>query len=114
MSLKWYPIYVFLEDGNEPQAVNSIKGIKVGGKDICVVRTSDGYFAFKDKCPHAGGRMSNGWCEKEQLVCPIHRHKFDLHTGRGLPEQGDYLENYKVDVNEQGVYVGFNKHWWEK
>ncbi|SMO48551.1 Rieske (2Fe-2S) protein [Solitalea koreensis] len=114
MSLNWYPIYIFEKDGYEPQPINSIRGVKVAGKEICVIRTTNDYFAVKDKCPHAGGRISNGWCEQQQIVCPVHRHKFDIHTGKGLPEHGDYLEHYEVLTNTQGVFVGFKKHWWNK
>jgi nitrite reductase (NADH) small subunit/3-phenylpropionate/trans-cinnamate dioxygenase ferredoxin subunit len=31
---------------------------------------------------HAGAPLKNGWCERGKVICPFHRHEFDLISGR--------------------------------
>jgi 3-phenylpropionate/trans-cinnamate dioxygenase ferredoxin subunit len=111
MSLDWIKIYDFKKHGNEPQQPYTVRTIEVDGKRFCMARNQEGYFALQDICPHAGGRFGNGGtCDDMVLVCPIHRYRFDLKTGKGL--QGDYLDTYPVEVRDDGVYVGLKKKWW--
>ena len=109
----WVKIYDFKQHGLEPQLLNSVRSVEVEDKRICLVYNSTGYYALDDKCPHAGARFgAGGWCENNQLVCPIHRHKFNLTNGRG--SQGDNVNTYPVEHREDGVYVGLvkKKKWW--
>lgn len=110
--LRYYKVYDFKKHGDEPQQLNSTRTIDVEGKRICMARTVTGYYAVSDKCPHAGAHLGRGgWCENEQVVCPIHRYRYDLKTGKGL--QGDYIESYPVQTREDGVYIGLEKKWWQ-
>lgn len=81
---------------------------EAGGKRICLVKTSGGIVACGSRCPHAGGHLSEGFLDtKEALVCPIHRYRFDLKTGRDLTGEGYYLKIYPIREDESGIYVGF-------
>lgn len=90
-----------------------IRQVRAGGKKICIVKSGDRIFALQNKCPHAGADLSGGWCSGENIVCPYHRHGFNLVTGRGLPGQGDYIDIYPVEHRPDGVYVGIKKSWWK-
>lgn len=90
-----------------------IKLITVSGKKLCIVKEGQRIFAVQNKCPHAGADLSQGWCDKGNLVCPYHRHEFNLETGRGAPGQGDYINTYPVEIREEGVYVGIKEPWWK-
>ncbi len=110
--MRWIKIYDFKLHGSEPQLKGSVRSVEVENKRICLVYDGQNYYAMDDRCPHAGARFgAGGWCEQGQLICPVHRHKFDVQTGRG--SMGDYVETYLVEKREEGVFVGFKrKKWW--
>ena len=110
--IKFYKVYDFKQHGTEPQQLNTTRTIVIDNLKICMARTESGYYAVDDKCPHAGANLGRGgWCENEQIVCPVHRYKYDLKTGRGL--QGDYVKPYPVQMREDGIYIGIEKKWWQ-
>jgi 3-phenylpropionate/trans-cinnamate dioxygenase ferredoxin subunit len=114
MPKKFFKVYDFAEHGNEPQTINSVRTIDIEGKRICLVRLSDSYYAIDDTCPHAGARLGLGKCDENgMVVCPIHRYKYDAKTGRGLPQQGDFVNTYVTETRTDGVYVAFDKKWWQ-
>lgn len=87
------------------QLPGMVAGVEIEGKRIALANTGTQTFAFSDHCPHAGARFSSGgWCENGKLVCPFHRHAFDLQSGRGV--MGDYVQTYPVEMREDGMYIG--------
>jgi nitrite reductase (NADH) small subunit len=57
---------------------------KVLSEEIAVFRQRDGrLFAIQNRCPHRQGPLSEGIIGEGKVICPLHSHKFDLHTGRG-------------------------------
>ena len=111
--ISWYKVYDFKKHGAEPQTINSARSVEIENMKICLARTEEGYFAVHDRCPHAGARLGmGGWCDKAMVVCPVHRYRYDLKTGRG--QQGDYVQTYQVETRADGVYIGLPKkvRWW--
>jgi 3-phenylpropionate/trans-cinnamate dioxygenase ferredoxin subunit len=79
---------------------------KIAGKRICFARYNDRVYAFSDKCPHAGGRMSGGYIDVAgNIVCPLHRYKFKLAGGYNTSGEGYHLKTYEVRDEESGVWV---------
>lgn len=106
-------VYDFARHGVQPQAENSVRTIDVEGTRISLAFDGTNYFALADKCPHAGARFgAGGWCDNGLLVCPVHRYKYNLATGKGI--QGDFVETFPVEVKKEGMYVGLpkEKKWW--
>ena len=93
---------------------DAIKTVSANGKQLCVINTDDKIYVTQSICPHAGGHLSGGWCEKGHLICPIHRYQYSLENGRGAEGQGDYIDIYPTDVRQDGLYVGFEKSWLSK
>jgi nitrite reductase/ring-hydroxylating ferredoxin subunit len=79
--------------------------VNAGGKPLCLVNANEKLYAVSAKCPHAGADLSKGWCEKDRLVCPFHRYKYNLNTGRGDPGQNDFIRTYAVEQRDDGIYV---------
>jgi nitrite reductase/ring-hydroxylating ferredoxin subunit len=53
-----------------------------GAIEVAVCRLADGRaFALLDRCPHDGGRLSDGFVEAGRLVCSRHGWEFDPRTG---------------------------------
>jgi len=92
--------------------VNEVRSIQLTNKRICFARLSDGFYALDDKCPHAQGSLGEGKCDNEEnVICPSHRYKYDIKTGKG--KQGDYVNAYPVELREDGLYIGLMKKWWQ-
>jgi nitrite reductase/ring-hydroxylating ferredoxin subunit len=104
--MEWYRVYDFRIHGPEPQKVYTVKTVYVNDQYLCMGRLPDGYFALSNICPHANAKLGDGFCDHEgKVICPLHRYKFDLKTGRG--DQGDRVRPYPTEVREDGIYIGF-------
>jgi nitrite reductase/ring-hydroxylating ferredoxin subunit len=88
--------------------------IRAAHKELCLVRNQGILYAMGNICPHAGGILSDGWCENQNLICPIHRYKYSLTTGRGGEGQGDYVYTYPVEQRPDGVYVQIKQPWFRR
>lgn len=106
--MKW--IKVFSQD--KLAGGDFLLKVNIPGKRLCMVKEGDEIFAIQNKCPHAGADLSRGWCRDGTVICPYHRHEFDLKTGRGKASQGNYINTYPVEIRTDGVYVGLKKSWW--
>jgi 3-phenylpropionate/trans-cinnamate dioxygenase ferredoxin subunit len=87
------------------QETDFIRSVKAEGKKLCIIKSGTEWFATQMHCPHAGADLSQGWCRNGNLVCPYHRHEFNLKTGRGLPGQGNYIKTYPVEIRNDGIYI---------
>src|SRR3954468_6909942 len=87
-------------------APNHIAVVEAAGKKLCIGRYQDKLYAFAYKCPHASGIMADGYIDAlGNIVCPVHRYKFNLQNGRNTSGEGYYLKRWLVEVREDGVYV---------
>ena len=94
--------------------INQVKAVKVEGKFYCIGRLGDAYYAITNQCPHAGGPLGQGHCDAHgNVVCPFHRYKFNLKTGRNVSGQGYYVDTFPTETREDGLYIGLKKKkWW--
>ena len=91
-------------------AANNIAVAELNGKKICIGKFNDSLFAFGYKCPHAGGILANGHLDAlGNVVCPMHRYKFNVQTGRNASGEGYFLQHWPVEIKENGVFVGVEK-----
>jgi 3-phenylpropionate/trans-cinnamate dioxygenase ferredoxin subunit len=87
---------------------NQLLDLEVDGKKITLARFKEGYFAFAQKCPHASGRMAQGYINPlGQVVCPLHRYAFDMKNGRNTTGEGYFLKTYPVELRSEGIFIGF-------
>lgn len=104
----WYKIADQIEELDF--AANSIALTEANGKKICIGKFKEHIFAFAHKCPHAGGIMSDGYIDAlGNVVCPVHRYKYDMQNGRNTSGEGYYLKNWPVELRENGVFVGMEE-----
>jgi len=87
---------------------NQLLDLEVEDKKITLARFKEGYFAFAQKCPHASGRMAQGYINPlGQVVCPLHRYAFDMKNGRNTTGEGYFLKTYPVELRPEGIFIGF-------
>ena len=61
-----------------------MQGYQVGGRDIVVCNSKEGWFALDDVCTHAYARMHEGRLRGCRLICPLHGASFDVRDGSVL------------------------------
>ena len=87
---------------------NQLLDLEVDSKKITLAKFKDCYFAFAQKCPHASGRMAQGYINPlGQVVCPLHRYAFDMKNGRNTTGEGYFLKTYPVELRPNGLFIGF-------
>ena len=87
---------------------NQLLDLEVDGKKITLSKFKEDYFAFAQKCPHASGRMAQGYINPlGQVVCPLHRYAFDMKNGRNTTGEGYFLKTYPVELRPNGLFIGF-------
>ena len=87
---------------------NGIAVIEIKDKKICIAKFQEQWFGFPYKCPHAGGLLANGYIDVTgNIVCPVHRYKFSLKTGRNTSGEGYYMKTFPIEIRPEGFYVGF-------
>jgi nitrite reductase/ring-hydroxylating ferredoxin subunit len=80
--------------------------IEVNHKKICIGRYNTMLYAFAYTCPHASGIMADGYIDVlGNIVCPVHRYKFNLQNGRNSSGEGYYLKHWPVEKRDDGIYV---------
>jgi nitrite reductase/ring-hydroxylating ferredoxin subunit len=88
-------------------AENNIAVVEVQGKKMCIGMHKEKVFAFAYKCPHAGGMLAEGFIDAlGNIVCPLHRYKYNMQNGRNVSGEGYYLKNWPVDTRQDGIYIG--------
>lgn len=111
--INWYKIFNTIKEAERQIQLNKANTINVAGRKICIAHTSEGFFAVDDKCPHNGASLGSGFCSEDNaIVCPVHRYRFDLKTGRAKSGLGDAVRTYPVEIRDNGIYIGIEKLKW--
>ena len=76
---------------------------EVAGRAIVIANFGEKCHALDDRCPHAGGPLSQGSIENGKLVCPWHGREYDLATG--LCEAFPSVATHAVEMRDDGIYV---------
>lgn len=89
--------------------------IEANGQKLLLTRVDGEYRAAARKCPHLGFNLCRGKIEDGAVVCPLHKAKFDLVTGKierdpkllfiGMKAKND-LAIYPVKVEGEDILVG--------
>lgn len=60
------------------------RAVYYGGERVALFRAGGRLYALSDRCPHAGGSLSEGRVDGTTVTCPYHSSHFDLVTGQPL------------------------------
>lgn len=109
-NIKWFKV---ADNINEITWQNNLAVAEAGGKKITLVKAGDTVFACAYKCPHASGIFADGFIDAAgNIVCPLHRYKFNPANGRNVSGEGYYLKIYAVEQREAGIFIGFEENNW--
>ena len=79
--------------------------VVVDGLGLAIFRDGETYHALLGRCPHADGVMGEGWVEEGEAVCPSHRWRFRLTTGRCTTVRSRSLHRFACEVRDGLVWV---------
>ena len=63
-------------------STGTMKVTLVDGREILIARVDEKYYAADNRCPHMGGKLSQGRLEGAVVTCPLHGSRFDLRDGK--------------------------------
>jgi nitrite reductase/ring-hydroxylating ferredoxin subunit len=98
--MKWHKLPLAVINSKQP-----IQQLQLDGQKFCLVYHKEEWHATSHKCPHAGANLAGGWCVDGQLICPYHRHSFDLSHGKGAAGQHNSITIYRIQHREDGIYI---------
>ena len=78
--------------------------VKIGKRDIAVVRVEDDVFALSNLCRHAFGPLSEGFMDGFHLMCPWHGWRYDVRDGTTDHPNAD-VATFPVTVQDGEVLV---------
>ena len=99
-----------------PWQANDMCVIEADGKKMTLARIREDFFVFAHKCPHASGILADGFIDATgNVVCPVHRYKFDMRNGRNVSGEGYHLKTYVAEKRADGIFLGIEErglfHW---
>ena len=60
----------------------AMRGFTVKDRQILVANVDGSFYAVDAICPHMNGYLPSGKLEKSEVVCPVHRARYDVMTGK--------------------------------
>ncbi len=80
--------------------------VEVGDKRIAIFNLTGEFHAIDDECSHAGGPLSEGVIEGEEVECPWHDARFNIKTGKACCEPAeDAVARYSVRIRGDDIEV---------
>jgi nitrite reductase/ring-hydroxylating ferredoxin subunit len=81
-----------------------VRHLKLGKRDVALVRAEGSYYALSNVCRHAFAALSDGFVEGHTLVCPLHGWRYDVRDGSTDHPDSD-VRTYPVTVAGGEVFV---------
>ena len=97
--------------------IGKMKKVQVDGIDVLIANVNGKYYAVSYECTHFGGDLSEGALERNVVVCPNHKARFDVTTGKVVspPTEAlsrpdiENLSTYLVKVENQNSMIKINQ-----
>ncbi len=82
------------------------RAVRCSEVDIALFRLShDAIAAVEDRCPHKGGKLSEGIVCDHTVICPLHGWRIDLIRGEATEPDKGCVRRFGVDVRNGEVFV---------
>ena len=80
--------------------------VQLNGKNICIARSGDTFYAFDDRCTHAESLLSGGDIEDGEISCPLHGARFAIKTGEAMTLPAvKPVQTYEVKIEGENIYI---------
>lgn len=86
---------------------NKMQEFSVSEKRVGLLKKGQTIYAFSATCPHTSAPLCEGWLDaRGNIVCPLHKYRFDPANGRNVSGEGYKLRTYPVEIKEDLIYIG--------
>lgn len=83
----------------------------LGDTKVAVFRTaSDEIFALEDRCPHAGGPLSEGIVHGNCVTCPLHNWVISLKSGTAQGADQGNVRRFNVILEHERLLLASDAH----
>lgn len=101
----WHKLADSIEELRLP--ASGLAELEIDEKKICISLHKDQLHACVGKCPHASGKLAEGFIDAlGNIVCPIHRYRFNLQNGHNSSGEGYFLKTYPIEIRAEGIFIG--------
>jgi nitrite reductase/ring-hydroxylating ferredoxin subunit len=95
--------------------LGQMKTVKLAEEDVLIANVNGAYYAIGNICTHMKGELSKGTLEGNTVICPKHKAKFDITTGKvvsgpKVPLMHPKIKDeptYAVEVNGKDILLEF-------
>jgi nitrite reductase/ring-hydroxylating ferredoxin subunit len=114
--------FVYVADITEI-SVGTMKLVIIDDREVLIVNVQRKYYALSNKCPHAGGSLSEGKLDNNIITCLKHGAEIDVTTGKIVVGEDDDEDEekeirllnfkgkderiYKIKIEERNIFVGY-------
>jgi nitrite reductase/ring-hydroxylating ferredoxin subunit len=85
-------------------ASRSVRHVKIGKRDIAVVRVADDVYALSNVCRHAFGPLGEGFVDGYHVMCAWHGWRYDVRDG-STDHPNAHVATYPARVRDGVVLV---------
>lgn len=82
-----------------------LRGVRVAGVPVLLVRLDEGLFAFVDRCAHQAVPLSEGTLDGAVITCRAHGWSYDARSGHGVNPACARLRAIPVRVEGGDIFV---------
>lgn len=87
--------------------IRGARKVALRNETIAVFRTgADEVFAVEDKCPHAGGPLSQGIVHGDCVTCPLHNWVISLRDGHAQGADEGSTRRFAIRMEGQRLLLG--------
>ncbi len=85
--------------------------LTIGNEPVVLVNNDGSFFAFENRCPHAGRPLDEGERTGLILTCPFHGWTYNIKTGKNIDDPYDeqILKTYPVRIQDGQVQIQTNQ-----
>lgn len=73
-----------------------------------ILEPSPNIFAIDNRCPHQSGPLADGIVAGDEVICPLHGHRFNLKTGESLGDHGS-VRVYQILIEREDLFIEGHK-----
>ena len=80
--------------------------VVIDSVEVALHRIGGEVYATANICTHADARLSDGYIEDHNVICPMHEGGFDVRTGAAVfAPCSDALQTYRVKIAGDEVSI---------
>lgn len=81
-----------------------MRSFTTGDNEILVVNLKGEFYALDAICNHMGGKLVKGRLKDNLVICPVHRCRYDVTSGKVKRGAGFLVETFSGKCGDQKAY----------